>query len=70
MQTACLFVLINTAKKKHDWLNLFVDKIYIYIYISIYADINLAVLNPICTGDFGSFMTRGGAEVMGGRFKN
>ena len=36
-------------------------------------------VNPICTGDFGSFMTRGGGQicphplemgVMGGRFKN
>ena len=37
------------------------------------------MINPICTGDFGSYMPRGGGQicphplkmgVMGGRFKN
>ena len=31
LQNACLFVLINRAKKERDWLNVFDDKIYLYI---------------------------------------
>ena len=32
LQNARLFFLINIAKKKRDWLNVFDDEIYTFIY--------------------------------------